>query len=241
MRLELWQASMRFTVHPRQARDDTVAVLRHAPDVVGFTEATSFHDQLRSACREHGYHLMVPHQDDTAIAVWGGHKMVDTDYVAVVPAGHHPPHTPRGVASVTIRPSSQPREVVSACVAHWLTERVDTADQDQRVALTEAMAESVRHLAAGRRVAFWLGDTNNPDRPSSFSSVDKALRKGDLTSCWDELGRYPDTHGDHTLDVVGSYDPDRRVTCLRARHWPRMSSDHRPVSAVYDVRTQQRA
>lgn len=87
----------------------------------------------------------------------------------------------------------------------------------------------------GRRLAFWAGDTNNPDRPSATSEVDRALRKGDLTSCWDELGRYPDTHGRTTLDVVGSYDPDRRATCLRARVWPDLHSDHAPLTAWYSV------
>jgi hypothetical protein len=66
--------------------------------------------------------------------------------------------------------------------------------------------------------------------------VDLALRKGELTSCWDELGRYPDTAGRLTLDVVGSFDPDSRVSCLRARRWHKLASDHVAVSAWYQVR-----
>lgn len=236
LRLELWQASQRYTVRPAAAHADFASILAHAPDAVGFTEATSFHAELRRACRRHAFQLFLPPAGDTAIAVWGGHLVMDHHYVKVNAASAHPRHTERGIQSVTFKPASA-QEVVTVAEAHWLTRRAD--DGGQRVAMTEAMGDVIAHAAQGHRLGFWLGDTNNPDRTGMhagrFSDVDKALRKADLTSCWDELGRYPATHEDSTLDVVGSYDPDRRVSCLRARVWPQLASDHRPISALYHV------
>lgn len=233
-RLELWQASLRFTTQSRQALADFMSVLSHAPDAVGFTEATRFHDELWHACRRTGHQLVLPTHGDTAIAVWEGHEITGHGYETVNPASAHPLHTERGVQWVTFD-AAHSHERITACAAHWLTQRADTPNQKQRLAMTEAMGDVVARAAKGHRLGFWMGDTNNPDRSSAVSLVDKALRKADLTSCWDELGRYPDTHGDHTLDVVGSYDPDRRATCLRARRWPQLHSDHRPISAVYHL------
>jgi endonuclease/exonuclease/phosphatase (EEP) superfamily protein YafD len=125
------------------------------------------------------------------------------------------------------------REHVTVACGHWVTRRADTGHQQQQ--LTDDLAQLIARKAQGHRLGFWMGDTNNPDGPRDRSAVDASLRKGDLTSCWDELGQYPATEGTATLDVIGSYDPDRRVKCERARRWAGQHSDHRPVSAWYRI------
>lgn len=237
LRLQLGQASQRATVHPDRALLDFHHDLGHGMDACGFTEVTHFHNQLSMACEDQGYQLLLPPEGDTAIAVLDIHELMDHDYVHVNP-GHPGPmsaggHTPRGVQSVQFRPHGT-TEVITFTTAHWLTRRAD--DGGQRLAMTEAMAEVIAEAAQGTRLGFWAGDTNNPDGPHGTSQVDKALARGDLTSCWDELRRWPDTHGSSTLDVVGSYDLDRRASCIRARVWPQLRSDHRPLSAWYTVR-----
>jgi hypothetical protein len=215
--------------------------LSHMMDACGFTEVAHFQRQLQVACLDRGYRLLLPPEGDTAIAVSDAHELLDHDYLHVN-AGQPGPmasggHSPRGVQVVQFRPFGT-EEVVTFATAHWLTRRAD--DGGQRLAMTQAMAHTIQQAAKGSRLGFWAGDTNNPDQPGDVSEVDRLLRKGQLTSCWDELGRYPATHGHTTLDVVGSYDPDGRVSCTRARVWPQLRSDHRPISAWYSVRPEQR-
>lgn len=228
--LELTQASQRFTVGHVEALHDFHQLLSRAPDVIGFTEAVQFHDQLEDACRERDYQLRLPPMGDTAIAVHPAHHVTGHRFEKVNDGA--PNHGPRGVQLVEFETPAGDR--ITVAEAHWLTRRSDTGGQ--RLAMTEAMGQVIEEAARGSRLGFWMGDTNNPDRPTAVSQVDRALRMADLTSCWDELGRYPDTHGNTTLDVVGSYDPDRRVSCLRARVFPQLHSDHRPLSAWYSIR-----
>jgi hypothetical protein len=233
LQLQLGQASQRYSVPGDLALEDFLKLLGHGWDAVGFTEATRFHGELHEACRGRNYWLFLPPEGDTAIAVHRDHQVLDHGYVHVNDASHRPLHSPRGVQVLTFMPDSS-SELVTFAEAHWLTERSDNGHQ--RLAMTQAMASVMREAGRGSRLAFWAGDTNNPDRPSATSDVDLALRRGELTSCWDELGRYPDTHGSHTLDLVGSFDPDRRVSCTGARVYARLHSDHRPLRVTYAVR-----
>jgi hypothetical protein len=234
--LQVEQASQRYTVPGKLESDELDQALSHGADVVGFTEVRSFHDELARACGRHHYALLLPPKGsgtDSAIAVLASHRIESTGYVPVVEPSARPRHSARGIQWVQLTPDGT-SERVTVCSGHWLTERSD--EGHQRIAMTRAMADVVREAAAGDRLAFWTGDTNNPDHELERTPVDRALRKAELTSCWDELGRYPATgpHGG-TIDVVGSYDPDRRVECLRARRWVSLYSDHQPVSAWYRI------
>lgn len=235
--LHLLQSSSAHTLTDRQAASDISFALGRTPDVACFTEVQERHAQLKVACRAMGYQLVLPSRGDVAIAVRSIHTVTDHSEVAGTPAvGHgtgHPAHTARPILSATMLPWGT-SERVTVSTAHWVTKRADTGHQ--QLELAQDMATTVALSAAGHRLGFWAGDTNNNDRPHDITAVDRALAKGELTSCWDELGRWPATHGAATLDVIGSYDPDRRVTCLRARVWPQLESDHRPVSAWYRIR-----
>lgn len=240
LRLQLEQSSSAFTLSDRKARLDFREALSHGADVVGFTEVAERHAALADACDTSGYQLLLPGEGDTALAVRGRHEVIAVGTVTVVPGEKGPAaaggHGPRAVQMATIRPFGT-REHVTVCEAHWVTKAADTGGQQLAMALD--LARLIRIHAKGPRLGFWMGDTNNPDRRRDFTTLDRALRKGELTSCWDELGEWPPTHGGvrgPTLDVVGSYDPDRRVECARARVWPAENSDHRPVSAWYTVR-----
>lgn len=241
LQLQLGQSSMAFTMHGDAALADFHKVLGHGMDAVGFTEVRTFHPELREACHNRNYQLVIPPDGDTAIAVLFVHNIIGRDYLPVNPGSARPAseggHGPRGVQVVEFRPRGT-RERVTFAEAHWLTRRSDNGGQ--RLAMTEAMAQVMRKAGKGTRLGFWAGDTNNPDRPAATSDVDLALRKGELTSCWDELGRYPDTHGRTTIDVVGSYDPDSRVSCTRAKVYPQLHSDHLPLAAFYSVRPRKR-
>lgn len=237
LRLQLSQASSAFTLKDKAAREDFMEDLDHGADVVSFTEVAQRHELLHAACELKGYQLVLSDPGDVALAIRGIHKLLDHGQVASVPAhggsAAQGGHGPRPVLWASFRPFGT-REHVTAHCGHWVTHKADTGGQ--QLELTQDLADVVRQHSQGARLGFWLGDTNHPDGPVDFGAVDAALRKGQLTSCWDELGRWPGTHGAATLDVVGSYDPDHRVSCERARVWPLTHSDHRAVSAWYSIR-----
>lgn len=237
--LQLEQASSDTFMSAAAAFADFTADLSHGAAAVGFTEVhkPDHRQALARACGDADYRLVGPASGEVALAVSKAHRLVDTGVVPSLPAAPTTPrhgvgHTARPILWATFIPAGT-TEHVTVHVAHWVTRRADTGGQ--QLELTQDMAQAVRDHARGARLGFWLGDTNNPDRPHDVTDVDRALRKGELTSCWDELGRYPATHGASTLDVVGSYDPDGRVTCLRARRWHQLHSDHIAVSAWYAI------
>lgn len=235
--VQLQQASSAFTLTDKRARADFEAALHRESDVVCFTEVAARLAPLLAACNANGYQLHHALHGDTALAVRVIHKILAAGEAESIPGAKGPAseggHGPRPILWATIRPF-ETSERVTIHGAHWVTRKAD--DGHQQLQLTQDLGDVVRGHSRGSRVGFWLGDTNSPDTRRDSTPVDRALTRADLTSCWDELGKYPPTHGRDTIDVIGSYDPDRRVSCLRAGRWPAGNSDHRPVSAWYRIR-----
>lgn len=227
--VQLGQSSLQAGHDPADVYRDALASLSHADDARGFTEAARYHEALREACRAQGYTLCVASAGDTAIAV--RHTVVAQEFRPVLPASHKPLHGPRGVQAVTFQLGD---ELVTVCELHIVRKAVSGK---QQLAMVDELGQIVAASAQGRRLGFYMGDMNHDDRRRPYSRFDAAERRADLTSCWDELGRWPPTHEPQgtTLDVVGSYDPDRRVRCLRARTWHQLHSDHHSLSAYYGI------
>ena len=92
---------------------------------------------------------------------------------------------------------------------------------------TKAMA-----YGKGAALVFYGGDQNIPDnRSDTFFGAP-------LTSCWDELRKWPNT-GHGNIDVIASYDRDLRVKCIAARAFNdtafRLNTDHFLIEAIYEV------
>jgi hypothetical protein len=230
--LQLGQSSLKEGHALADIYADTLANLSHGDDVRGFTEAARYRSVLRRACKDRGYQLVLPPEGDTAIALRGDHELLANGWQPVVASSHKPLHGPRGIHVATFRPAGT-RERISVCELHNVRAVVSGA---QQLAMVRELGEAVAAAGRGSRLAFYMGDMNHDDRRKDYSPYDRHLRKLDLTSCWDELGRWPATH-EHgtTIDVVGSYDPDNRVTCLRARTWHQLHSDHSALSAFYRI------
>lgn len=118
--------------------------------------------------------------------------------------------------------------------SHYQTTRQEKANPGGNKLLTEEITRQAIKYGAATRKVFYFGDQNSDDK------VVDTFKGGPLTSCWDELGKYPDTHDTRTIDVIATHDKDTRVKCLSARvladtQFP-LFSDHNLIEAEYEVR-----
>lgn len=99
--------------------------------------------------------------------------------------------------------------------------------------LAEAIVKAIEEYGQGRAIAFYGGDQNIVD------TINDTFFGGDVTSAWDELGRYENT-GHGNIDVIATYDKDKRVTALSAQAFDdsevRLASDHFLIEARFSVR-----
>jgi hypothetical protein len=145
-------------------------------------------------------------------------------------------HAPRGIAWIT---GTLPGvgSVTMGCV-HYLTARSMKASGTTNEPLARGLAAWGRDKGKGKAIAFVGGDFNMDD-----ANRDVFLGKP-FTTCWDELRKYPATYGTskargRTIDVIASYDADRRVKAKAARVLDdsdlRLNTDHFLIEATYTV------
>lgn len=237
-----------FSDTPGQHEHDAESILNYAAehdvDVVGGTEAGGRPgNNLRAALQwfapRYGFRLFSQPQGDwLAVSRTFGH--VDrASFDLVVPAkGGKGGHSGRGIWSVTIKPhNTRYGPAVHVGTSHWLTDRSDPSGAQNEL-LDHEIGQWAADVGSGSDLVFYMGDTNNDDqRVDVFGGAP-------LTTCWDELGRWPTTHPHAggrgpTIDVVASFDRDRRVSCRTARALSdrdlKLFGDHYSVTAVYAV------
>jgi len=242
-RLHLMQASMQFNDTPAQQRSDFDEILARGADVIGFTEVNAnkpIAQLLHTAAHAAGYRVLNSHKGGDPLAVKREHDVLDAGWQPVHPGNPGPAaqggYAPRGISWAQIDFDG---ELVFVHEAHWIT---GFDRRDERAArhtmLSEAMSEIVTQHARGRCLSFFMGDDNidervdvgrNPEKPAAIFADAKLL------TIWDELDEYPGTHGKRVIDIIGSHERDRRVTAHRVKVWPQLHTDHRQVSAWYDI------
>jgi hypothetical protein len=132
------------------------------------------------------------------------------------------------------------KESIFYVEGHWVTGYKQFEERRrEHDAMSTEIVRLVQEYGRGKDLAFFSGDTNVPDS-EGINPGYKILDEGGLTTCWDEIGLYPATHGQNngpgkTIDIIGSYDLDVRVTCEKARAWPKSNADHNPISAWYRI------
>lgn len=237
--LHLVHASMQFSDTAKQKRADLAFTLGLGADAVSLTEIGGTQDILlaREVCGAAGYRLHHPGRGGECIALRRGLPILDSWKVLVHPpegweSGHHP-HAARFVVGLQFLWQTNRVWLFNA---HWLTDF--SARPTEHMAMTEAMIEAVEGHARGRALAFFAGDVNIDEATDLGSDPRKPhhlFGRAGLTSVWDELGVTPGTHGPRTIDVIGSYDRDRRVSAASVRVYRGRNSDHRPIAARYRV------
>lgn len=100
---------------------------------------------------------------------------------------------------------------VSLGAVHPLTKKGGGPDLKRRTdrLFGRKIAAWFRRFAKGPAIAFVTGDFNLVDRTNDL------FHGAPITSCWDELKKYPNT-GHGNIDAVGSADADHRVKCVGA-------------------------
>jgi hypothetical protein len=163
---------------------------------------------------------------------WGVQTLVDNDLVA------GPGHDSNYIFATFVH-SEQGVGTISVVSSHYPTKGTPVSkDPARRVNLkwTTLMGKKISakmaDLGEGSALAFYGGDQNIED-----SKADTFFG-GDVTSCWDELKKYPGT-GHGTIDVIATYDRDTRVRCLSADSFTDkelfLHTDHYLVEATYQI------
>lgn len=254
VRVRVGHASMQFSDNDEQHAHDAEAAFAHA-EARGYacltgTEAGAgagnLTRELTRAAKRHGYRFHRAHGDWVAVRKDLG-PVVSKGYVPV--HGSHNAikdpnpgnYAPKGIPWVKVDASKHGIGVITFGAGHFLTKGAKPSQTLPGPAnhhtLNEQHAKAVgvwaRRHAKGNALVLWGADVNRNDRDLDV------LSGAPLTTCWDELGKWPNT-GHGPIDVIASYDGDGRVECRAARVWDdkalKLHTDHYLIEATYDVR-----
>lgn len=148
-------------------------------------------------------------------------------------------HSPRGITWSTARVKQKGVGVITVGSAHFLTKRSVLVSGSNQP-LIDGIAKWARAKGAGRSLALFCADANVDDERADVFQGEP------LTTVWDELDKYPATHGidkhrGSTIDIIASYDGDSRVSAKSARVLDdsdlKLFTDHFVVDAVFRVAT----
>jgi hypothetical protein len=244
-RIHVMHMSAQFADSDEKTKEDFVDAFKRDPDVISFTEMGSDTNvkMLRHYCREYKYRLYLGdagkglNGDDCCIAVRTEGRNVqfrDGGHIRVHPGQDKPEsqggrYGPKGVTWVKFNFFG-----VDAYhhVAHWVHNQNEAALNRKRSLMVSSMiAKQVRLHGKKGNIAFFAGDMNLDPDAGTFPH--DLFRRNKLVTIWEDGGQKP-THGNRSIDMIGRYGADKRVEFVRYETH-KANSDHRPVSAFYDV------
>lgn len=247
--------SMQFSDNKDQHKHDADAVFDIAVDtgawIVTGTESGAspvnhdLRELLMDSCREHGFHGFF-HQFGDWVAfntdmLRGFDHGFDGPYIA----GTHGlkasegGHSPRGTTWMSGYAKDHDLGLITAGAGHWLTGRSMGPSGTDNDPMVKGVSKWARQHGKGSKLVFYNADTNEHD-----DKID-VFKGNPLTTLADELKKHPKTHGVNTsrgsaIDIISSYDPDRRVSGKDYRVWDdrkhKLFSDHFILHGVYTVR-----
>lgn len=239
--LHLMHYSQNHADTDAQVNSDLEWALSQKPDMISFTELQGHQQNLRQIAAAHNYHAVAFGQEgiavnrDTCVLKDQG-KSRGTDRIA-----------PDGGAGRQSRYVNYVRviwhgESVWYHVSHWVNmfSTVSPGRKDAHDQMGHMLVQQVQRHGARGNLSFFAGDTNDDDGATETKgpgSTNTIFKEGRLVTIWDEVKNWPGTMSNHgrTIDVIGKYDPDTRVTGTRGLVHHERNSDHRPISAWYDV------
>ena len=244
----IMHASMRFDRPPEEFKDAIRWQMQQDPDIISYTEISRFHKELREVCQGTNYRpaLASKGREGGFIVKVGDHcRVTDQDSVFAL-EGRPGPASQGGFADryIFMVKIKWYGEDIWYHSAHWTTGYYKSPERDRwHEHMTSIMVNQVKKHGKGRTLSFFGGDQNvdeqsDNQRRDARSQMDGVFRDNGLLTIWDEMGVFPPTHGlEHgpTIDIIGSYNPDKRVKAKRWKVYPKHASDHRPISAWYEI------
>jgi len=235
--LHLMHASLHLALGDGATAADIAYTIAQAPDMCTYTETAGRGQLFRNVAEARGYR---------AVAMDGnpGEKFVyNPDTVRLKDQGAIQCNAAQGSDPARyinwIRVGFHGEDVWYH-TGHWLPNPAKYPGRIPRHnAMSNQMAAQVRKHGAGDGISFFSGDINSDDQSYPSVNYNQIMRSNGLLSVWDENLVYPSTYGSSTIDVIGRYTPDKQVKNTRYKVWPRQNSDHKFISAWYDITTSQ--
>jgi len=248
IRLHLMHASLQFSDSREQQRADITRILNRAKsrevawltgtEAAASASGNSNHELLEDLAPKFGYRY-ARRGGDSWVAVskdWvdGGWDV----YSEQIVPGEAGDHSAKSVFAVSFMSERLGAEV-TVMAGHYLTRgRPESKVAAQRVnakintAYARGIGEYAKKKGKGAALVFYGGDQNIVDR------TDDTFMGEPLTTAWDELKKWENT-GHGNIDVIASYDHDRRVSAAYCRalddkEFP-LHTDHFLVEAGFDV------
>lgn len=246
--IHLMHASMRFDKPDSEFKAAIRWQMEQEPDIISYTELTRYHQELREVTKGTDYRPVLPRGREGGFLVrTGDHcKVKDRGSVKIM-EGRPGPAAQGGFADrycYWVRVNWWGQDVYNH-VQHWTTGYWKSDLRDHwHEKMTKTMVNQVKRHGRGNEIAFFAGDQNvdeqgDNNKTALRSQMDGVFRDNGLLTIWDEMEVFPPTHGlNHgpTIDIIGSYSPDKRVKAKRWKVYQKHASDHRPISAWYDVK-----
>jgi hypothetical protein len=247
-RIQLYQMSSRFRMSDIGYWEDFEFAASKAPNLIAVTESGT---RNLAKARDYGYRPVstrgTNNDNEVTIFLAHQHTLIDQGQVA---GGSWVSKGQRVFSPILWVGFRVAGHKVYAHESHWVARttdagHVDPSERDKYLAhlhTTNVMVEQVKKHGRGKNISFFMGDLNvseqadnaenNPNLPNHI------FRTNGLLTIYDELGVRPKeggTFGSAIYDIIGSYKKDNSVTGIRYNIWPKQHSDHRPVSAWYDI------
>jgi hypothetical protein len=238
-KISFQHTSLQFSDTEAQMKADVEKIFSRGKQHLSGTESGADNPLMglvKEAAEKHGYRLHLRKSVWVAVKknlIKDGSR-VTTGFVPVIEsfegAGRH---SDRGIVWLTYTHKTLGRITIGC--AHYLTNGRKPGDPN--FVLNRRLAEAIGVWATekgkGKAIVFYSGDQNIVDR------TEDTFFGSPLTTAWDEIGKWENT-GHGNIDVVASYDHDRRVkavsiTALDDSEFP-LHTDHFLVDAVYKVR-----
>lgn len=231
MDVDIQHTSLQFNDTLKQKKTSVEVMFSLGSNVVTWTEAGDNNDLyalVQEVGEKYGYDVWAhPNGDGVAVHRKFG-KILEKGYDPGAPAIKG---NPRGIAWVTVQVGKE--TMTFGSVHYFALSRVKNYRRwragNKKIAA--AAGSFVERAGEGRKLVFLNGDFNMDDR-----KVD-VFFGGPLLTCWDELDKYPGTHGKRTIDAVASFVKDVRVECISAKTIIIDDFlDHKTVLAKYRIK-----
>lgn len=241
--LHLMEFSLRHELSTYDFADDMRWATTKDADMISFTELTSKGDRQNflSIMRNNGYRPHLFARDGIAVKV--------DDQIRVTGRGSKK-STPRRDPSGTGQANYVPCYVswvrtnfygkpIFYHVSHWQAHlQADPRRVKDHIQTSHDMSRWVRkHGNRKNSLAFFSGDLNwDPDDHTidNRNSPNTIFKQYGLRTCFMDFG-YTPTRNNRSVDIIGRYVRDKAVDPKRYKVHPQQGSDHRPISAWYDI------